>query len=55
MDSSREKSIKVNFCLSSSTLEKVKQMAVDRDRSVSSLLRVLIDKAYLEPKEHAIW
>ena len=42
---------KVNFCLTDSTLEKARDMANQCHRSVSSLIRTLIDKAYLQNEE----
>ena len=42
----RVKALKVNFCLYPSTIEKAKKLSDIQDRSVSSLIRVLIEQAY---------
>lgn len=54
MDYRKEQSLKVNFCLSPSTLEKVRELSVRWDRTVSSSLRILIDRAYARKEEESI-
>lgn len=52
LDSEHKKELvqKVNFCLSKTTLTKAREMAMHYQRSVSSLLRFLIDQAYSDEK-----
>jgi ferritin len=38
--------IKVNFCLNISSLDKARKLSIKQDRSVSSLIRTLIEEAY---------
>ncbi len=46
MYSLKEKSKKVNFCLTETTQKQVRELALKWDRSISSTLRILIDRAY---------
>lgn len=50
----KEKSIKVNLCLTETTQNQVRELATRWDRSISSTLRVLIDKAHTSKKEEVL-